>query len=157
MVSHLRTHNRRGFALMEVVVAGMVLAIGLAAVLSLSTRSLAMQQRGERAIAAAALLDELLGMVLTEGPEDFSKLHDLAGRCDAPWADFDYEVRIDAGGLGDPHDVEAVVRDPTGREYRVFTKIAVRSGEEPNPDRAPEEPIDRRARDEDAANKGAEQ
>lgn len=148
--------TRRGFALMEVVIAGMVLAIGLAAVLSLAARGLAMQQRGEREVAAAALLDELLSLVLAEGPEDFPKLHDLSGNCDEPWQDFEYELTIDAGGLGDPYEVLAIVRDPAGRSYRVATRMAARGGEDPTPDRAPNVPLDRRARDDEAAGKTAE-
>ncbi|MSR18475.1 MAG: hypothetical protein EXS00_04780 [Phycisphaerales bacterium] len=144
---------RRGFALMEVVIAGMILAVGLAGVVSIATRSLAMQQRGEREVASAALLDEILGLVLAEGPTDFPKLHDMSGKCDPPWSDFEYEVTIEDGGLGDPYEVMALVRDPTGREHRVATRIAGRAGEEPNPDRAPTTPLDRRARDEEAAEK----
>lgn len=137
---------RRGFALIEVVIAGIVLAIGLSAVVSVAARSLADQQRGEHAVAAAALLDGILGQVLVDGPIDYPRINGTNGRCPDPWEDFEYEVRIEEANPGDACDVLAIVRDPTGREYRCATRIAPRRGEEPNPDRAPPEPVDREGR-----------
>ncbi|MBU3728498.1 MAG: hypothetical protein FGM37_04525 [Phycisphaerales bacterium] len=134
---------RRGFALIEVVIAGIVLAIGLSAVVSVAARALADQQRGEHAVAAAALLDGLLGQVLVDGPIDYPRLHGTNGRCPDPWEDFEYEIRIEEANPGDACDVLAIVRDPTGREYRCATRIAPRMGDEPNPDRQPPEPVDR--------------
>ncbi|MSQ90089.1 MAG: hypothetical protein EXS01_01670 [Phycisphaerales bacterium] len=137
------TPTRRAFALMEVVIAGVILAIGLGSIVSLAARALMDQQRGERAVLAAALLDELLASVLVEGPEDWPKMHDRTGMCDAPWDDFEYQVDIEKAEPGEPCDVLAIVRDPVGREFRCATRIALRLGDEPNPTRQPSEAFDR--------------
>jgi hypothetical protein len=145
MVSH-PTSARRGFALVDVVVAGVLLAIGLAAIISLSSRGLAMQQRGEREIVAASLLDELLSEVLMEGPFDYARINPLAGRFDEPFSDFEYELLIDDGAPGVPFRVLAIVRHDSGERYLCETLMAPRLGEVPDPPRAPTEPIDREAR-----------
>ena len=46
----------------------------------------------------------------------------------------------------DPYRVTATVTSPTGRSYECATLIAPRLGEDPNPVRAPDEPIDREER-----------
>ena len=61
----MRRRCRRGFALLDAILGGAMLALGLAGVVSLSQRALAMLQRGEREAMAAAMLDELLGQVIT--------------------------------------------------------------------------------------------
>ncbi len=127
---------RRGFALIEVVIAGIVLAIGLSAVVSVAAR----------ALAAAALLDGLLGQVLVDGPVDYPRINGTSGRCPDPWEDFEYEIQIEEANPGDACDVLAIVRDPNGREYRCATRIAPRIGDEPVPERAPPEPVDREER-----------
>ncbi len=137
------SQRRRAFALMEVVIAGIILAIGLGSIVSLAARALMDQQRGERAVMAAALLDELLASVIVDGPEEWPKLHNLSGSCDPPWADFEYQVDIEKAEPGAPCDVVAIVRDPVGREFRVATRVALRLGDEPNPERQPSEQLDR--------------
>ncbi len=139
------TTRPRAFALLEVVIAGIILAVGLGSIVSLAARALMDQQRGERAVMAAALLDELLASVLVEGPDEWAKMHDRSGTCDPPWDDFEYQVDIEKAETGAPCEVLAIVRDPMGREFKCATRIAVRMGDEPNPDRAPPEPIDREA------------
>lgn len=133
----------RAFALIEVVVAGIILALGLGAVVSLATRAMIDQQRGERAVIAAALMDELLASVLVEGPVEWPKAHARSGRCDAPWSDFEYGVNIEEAEPGAPCDVLVILHDPAGREFRCATRIALRLGDDPNPERAPSEPVDR--------------
>ncbi len=133
----------RAFALLEVVIAGVILAIGLGSIVSLAARALMEQQRGERLVMAAALLDELLASVLVEGPDAWAKAHGRSGYCDPPWDDFEYQVDIDEAEPGTPCEVLAMVRDAAGREYRCATRIAVRLGDDPDPLRQPSEPIDR--------------
>ena len=48
-------NSRRAFALIEVVIAGIILAIGLGSVVSLAARAMMDQQRGERAVMAAMI------------------------------------------------------------------------------------------------------
>ena len=85
---------RKGFALIDAILGGALLALGLAGLVTLSQRSLAMLQRGEHEAIAAAMLDELLAQVVTEGPGEFSRQREQAGRMPAPWPDWEFEVRV---------------------------------------------------------------
>lgn len=157
--AQVQRRSRRGFALMDAIVAGILLAIGMIAVLGVSGHALTMQRRGEIDIRAAAALDELLSLVLTEGPVDFEDLHPTRGKFDAgsPYEDFEYEIDIAPGGAGVPaHIVVSLVHD-SGRAYSIETRIAEKRGEEPDPVREPYEPLDRAARWEErrAAREGA--
>jgi uncharacterized membrane protein YgcG len=139
---------RRGFALMDAVIAGILLSIGLVTVLSVGGQAMTMQRRGEVDVRASAALDELLSAVLTEGPEDYEKLHPLSGsfEADSPFQDFQFTVEIERGGAGVPARVLARVIHEGGREYSIETSIAEKRGDEPDPVRTPSEPIDRVAR-----------
>ena len=137
---------RRGFALIDVIIAGVILAIGLTTLFSITARSLKLQKEGEVQVVAASLLDTLLGTVLTEGPLDFPKLHPTNGRFDPPFDDFEFMVRLDDPGEGAAVKVLATVYHSTGQEYSCETLVAMKLGEDPNPVREPEEPLDRQAR-----------
>lgn len=143
-----RSVRRGGFALMDAIIAGILLSIGMVAVLSVAGQALALARRGEIDVRAAAAIDELLGTVLTEGPRDFPDLHPTSGQFDegSPYTDFEYAIRIDQGGSGVPAEVEVVLTHASGRAYTVVTRIAEKRGEEPDPIRYPEDPIDREAR-----------
>ncbi|MGA0418670.1 MAG: type IV pilus modification PilV family protein [Phycisphaerales bacterium] len=147
MVTYAIQHGcrHRGFALVDAIIAGLLLAIGLAAIISLGSRALSLQQRGEREVVAASLLDEILATVLMEGPADYPKLHSMSGVFDEPFAAFEYEVAIDEGAPGVPFRVVATVRHESGDSYSCETLIAPKLGEEPDPPRQPLEPIDREA------------
>jgi hypothetical protein len=95
MVSRRTPHlaTRRGWALIDVIIGGVILAIGLAAVISIAERSLAMQQRSERELLAAQLLDGLLNEVLSVGVVEWSttrsqsacsseRMTSVSSRCD---------------------------------------------------------------------------
>jgi uncharacterized membrane protein YgcG len=133
---------------MDAVIAGILLSIGLVTVLSVGGQAMTMQRRGEVDVRAAAALDELLSGVLTEGPEDYEKLHPLSGsfEVDSPYQDFQFTLEIERGGSGVPARVLARVKHEGGREYSVETSIAEKRGEEPDPVRTPSEPLDRAAR-----------
>ena len=143
-----RCARRGGFALMDAIIAGILLSIGMVAVLSVAGQALSLARRGEVDVRAAAAIDELLGKVLTEGPRDFPELHPTAGPFEegSPYTDFEYAIRIDQGGPGVPAEVEVVLTHASGRSYTVVTRIAEKRGEEPDPIRYPSEPIDRQAR-----------
>jgi hypothetical protein len=132
-----RMRARGGWALVDVIIGGMILAIGLATVVSIAERSLAMQQRAERETVAATLLDGLLSDVLATGVVEWETSRTPEGAFDPPF---------DAWGLGDPYKVAATVRDPNGGEYRVETLIAPRPDGAPEVQRAPEVPFDRQSR-----------
>ena len=139
---------RRGFALMDAVIAGVLLAIGMVTVLSVGGQAMTMQRRGEIDVRAASALDDILSGVLTEGPEAYEKLYPLSGAFDAgsPYQDFQFIIEIERGGAGVPARVLARVIHEGGREYSVETSIAEKRGEETDPVRTPVEPIDREAR-----------
>ncbi|MDZ4830263.1 MAG: hypothetical protein SGJ09_08725 [Phycisphaerae bacterium] len=145
--SAMAKYRRRGaFALIEVLIGGILLAIGLTAVLVIASRALDMQRRGERDVIAASLLDEALSNVLSDGPADFVELRPLAGTCDAPFSEFEYEIEVEDGSPGVPYRIIAHIRHRNGQEWSCETYIAPKLGDEPNPIREPEEPIDREAR-----------
>jgi hypothetical protein len=141
-----RDRARRGFALIDAILGGALLALGLATVVTLSQRSLSMLQRGENEAMAAAMLDELLAQVVVEGPRRYGDVRESAGRMSAPWPDWEYAVEIESGADGDPFEVIARVRDPLGIEYRCATRVAPEAEDVEPVERAPEKPIDRAAR-----------
>ena len=145
MVSNIR-HRRAGFTLIEVIIAGVILAIGMTALLTLTSRALSMQRRGEQKIIAASILDELLGSVLTEGPHDFVRLNSTSGPCEPPFENWEYKIDIEDAVGSDPFRVLAVTTSPSGDVFQCATLIAAKRGETPDPDRFPAEPIDREAR-----------
>lgn len=138
--------RKRGFALIDVIIAGVILGIGLTTLFALTSRSLDMQRDGEIQVMAAGMLDDLLSTVLLEGPADYPDLHPIGGRGEFPYEQFEYRVNISDPGEGEPYRIEAVVTHDSGRTYRCETLIAAKLGEEPDPIRYPEEPIDREAR-----------
>ena len=143
-----RRPNRRAFALIDAVIAGVILAIGLSAILSISGRALLMEQKGEIEIRAASALDELLSSVVTEGPETFAEIQPTAGRfeADSPYGDFEFDILIEAGDAGIPARVVVTVLHDSGKKYTIETHVALKRGEEPDPVRFPTTPIDREAR-----------
>ena len=145
MVMRPRRNVRRGFALIDAILGGLLLAFGLAAVVTLSQRSLVMLQRGEREAQASALLDELLGQVVAEGPVDFSRRRPVAGKFDAPWSEWSFAIDLSSNGEGDAWDVVARVQGINGVEHRCATKVAARNAND-MPERKPQEPIDRKDR-----------
>ncbi len=138
-----RSH-RRGVALLDALVGGAMLGVGLAVVLSVTSRSLSTQADGEKRLAAAWLADELLTMVLVEGPDTYPMLYDTSGSFGSPFEAFTYDVGIESLGRGAPYRVSAVVRwaDRERDAIRVETLIALRNGEPEQP-REPFEPVDR--------------
>jgi Tfp pilus assembly protein PilV len=152
-----RTHRHaRGFLLVDVLVASVLLASALAVILGLASRSIGSQRTGHDVAHAAMLADEQLQLVLARGPDDYASRFPTSGQCDAPFERFSFEVEV----LGEPsgggvYDVVATIRWAAGsgavpgsrsastREISVATKIAPREGDEPNPDRRPPEATER--------------
>jgi len=140
--------RHRGIALFDAIIGSMLLAVGLAVVISLTTRSLRTQSDGERQMTAAWLADEYLNMVLVEGPVDYPKLYDNSGYCEYPFEEFQYDVNIEDQGIHLPFRVTATIRWPGSsgeRSVQVQTLISERGGD-PNQPRAPKEMVDRLAR-----------
>ncbi len=124
----------------------MILGIGLATVISIAERSLAMQQRSERELVAAQLLDGLLSEVLSVGVVEWDLARSPTGTFDAPFEDWEWELQIDKQGTGDPYRVLATARDRDGAEFRVETLMAPQPENTEEPQRAPTAPIDRQGR-----------
>lgn len=142
------SRSRRGIALLDAIVGGVMLGIGLTVVLTVASRSLADQADAEKRITASWLADELLSMVLVEGPAAYPQLYDMSGFFDDPFGEFSYEIDIDDRGIGEPYYITAFVRWEVSRgthEVRVETLIAQRQGEPIQP-REPLEPVDRESR-----------
>ncbi len=140
-----RSNRRSGFALVDVIIGGVLLSIGLAAIISLATRALKSQTDGEKQMVAAWLCDELLSLVVVDGPMNYSRIHDTSGQFDFPFQEFFFEVEIEEQGVDHPYVVTATVSWLAGRGSRfvqVQSLIAERK-EDPNEIRAPPEPIDR--------------
>ena len=153
--------TRRGVALMDALIGGVLLGIGITALLSLSSRSISMQRDGERRLQAAWLADELMNTILVEGPDDYSKQFAASGRFDPPFEDFRYESRIDFQGERLPHEVTVTVTWLGGggaRRVVLDAEIAERKGEEarldadPEISRRPRETLDRQQRWEEKLN-----
>jgi len=143
-----RTHGRRGIALIDVIIGGVMLAVGLAVVISMATRSLAMQTNGEKRMVAAWLADEKLSMIAVEGPDVYPDLYDLHGWFEPPFEQYQYDLDIQEQGVREPYRVTATIRWPSGADMdsiTIETLIARRLGDPFQP-RQPLEMIDRDAR-----------
>jgi len=146
-----RPTRRRGVALADAMIGGLMLAIGLSVVLTVAGRSMKMQMDGERQMTASWLADELLNMVVVEGPDNYRYVHDTRGRFDAPFDSYEFAVDVEDVGRGLPYRVTATVQWPMGRTYHsvtVETQIARRllRPDEEEPPREPYERVDREAR-----------
>ncbi|MCH2137716.1 MAG: hypothetical protein MK074_01530 [Phycisphaerales bacterium] len=141
---------RRGIALMDVLVAALILAIGMSVTMSLASQSLTGQSTSEKRITAAWLADGLLSMVLAEGPRRYSMRQPAEGMFEAPFEAYDFLVEIRAQGDWSPYVVTATVgwQDRTGRKtVHVETLVAPRQGEEDDwTNWRPDEPLDREGR-----------
>ena len=109
-MSTRRGGARRGVVMIEALVGGAILAVGLAVLISLASHALAMQQLGEERIAAASLVDELLSGVLADGPLDYRRKNNTEGAFAPPFEGYSYMVDIKDQGEIDPFLVTATVR-----------------------------------------------
>jgi len=138
--------HRRGFALVDAILGGVLLSIGLAAVISLASRALKTQTDGEKQVTASWLCDELLSLVVVDGPVNYPRLHDTNGQFEYPFQEFSYDLDIANQGNDYPYIVTATVSWEGGkgaaRRVQVQTLVADRK-DDPNELRAPPEPIDR--------------
>lgn len=143
---------RRGFALLDALVGGVLLGLAMVVVIGLTGAAISSQARGERYEIAANLADERLNMVLSVGPESYPGIYKMKGTCDEPFEDYDYEVEISPRPEGDPFFVKTTIswRAAAGTQrISVETLIAPRLGDDPDPDRRPQETVDRSSRDDE--------
>ena len=126
-----RQQQRRGVILIEALVGGAMLAVGLTVLISITSQAIAKQRLGEDQIIAAALIDEMLNRVMIDGPIDYPKRNDMNGRFQPPFESFDFTVEVDDLGETEPFRVTVTVRwRTTGqlREAAVQTYMAPRRG-----------------------------
>ncbi len=140
--------RRRGVLLADVLVATVIVGSALAVLMSMTGRALRAQSQGEQLRVAAMLLDEKLNLVLARGADDYaSRFGELEGACDEPFQKFRYKLEIAGSGSGgEAFTVVATVSWLDGASMRtetVETRIAPRLGEEPDPDRRPEQSVER--------------
>lgn len=138
-----RRTARRGVALIEAIVAAIILGVGLTALVSFASGALSASRLGQEIGTAAMLADEQLQLVLARGPDDYARRFDLKGRCDPPFQTYLYELTFTGGNGGQPYRVRAVVRWESSRgpqSVDVETLIAPRQVEgdaQADPDRRP--------------------
>jgi hypothetical protein len=142
-----RRPRRRGLALAEALLGGVLLAAGMTVVMSLSVRAMRAQVSGEKRMVAAWLADDLLNMVVAEGPANYERTFDTRGAFEAPFEDYAFELILEDLGRGVPWRATAVVSWGERPEQSVIveTLVSVRLGDE-EPPREPFEEVDRDAR-----------
>lgn len=142
----MRLRPRPGMALMDVLVAGLILSGALVAVLGIASRSLNAQARGQQIQEAAMVLDSLLNDVLAIGPADYLKKGEMSGSVDPPFDKYIYRISIEDTAPNEPFRVTARIWWETAAGEQTIeaqTLMARRLGEEPDPDREPTEPVER--------------
>ncbi len=142
-----------GFALVDCIVATVLLGVSLAVVIGLAGTALSSQATGERLSTAAMLADEQLQLVLARGADNYKDQYPLDGACDAPFQDYKFKLAFDGGtGPGVPFNVACTITWGGGRmggseqSIRIDTMIAPRNvtGEsQATPVRAPRATVDR--------------
>jgi len=142
-----RPRPRRGIALIDAIIGGVILGIGLSVMLTVTSRALRMQADGEKKLTASWLADELITMVLVDGPDNYPKRNDTSGHFTAPFEDYGFEVSIEYLGRGLPYRVNATVSwsDRPSDAVQVESLVALRTGD-PEQLREPYEPVDRLSR-----------
>ncbi|MCL4210771.1 MAG: hypothetical protein HRU76_11290 [Phycisphaeraceae bacterium] len=140
------TRARRGIALVEALAGGTILGIGLAVLVSIASDASARMRIGEERIVASWLIDEMLNMIVVEGPVEYLKRYDLEGQCAAPFERYSFKLELQDQGDIEPYRVTATITWESGgrpRSETVQTYIAVRRGETQIENRKPGEPITR--------------
>jgi len=139
-----RSGRRRGIALIDAIIGGVMLGSGLAVLMTIMARSMNGQITGEKRITAVWLADELLSLVLVEGPVEYPRVRDTTGRFGPPFDEYIYELLLEDLGRGNPYRVTCWVRWGTRPTdvVTVQTLIAPRLGDYEQP-RMPSERLDR--------------
>jgi Tfp pilus assembly protein PilV len=140
-----RVRRRRAVALLDALVASIILGLALAAILSMSSQALSSQASGEQIATAAMLADEQLNFVVARGADDYAKRFPVEGACDEPFGQYRYKLEF-AGGDGAAYQVRATVFYTVGareQSLTIETAIAPRPGDDPDPDRRPAQPVER--------------
>ena len=153
MSAHVRPRSRRGFALLDVIIASIILGISIAAIIGLTGRSLAAQKTGEELQIAAMLADEQLALVVARGPDNYAQRFSVSGSCPDPFKTYQYNIAFSGGSGNEVYRVAVTISwgsngvIGTGARMRSVTfetMIAPREGDDPDPDRKPPETAERK-------------
>ncbi len=146
----VRTNH--SFALVDCIVATIMLGVSLSVIIGLAGRAVSSQAEGDRLTTAAMLADEQLHLVLARGPDDYQQRFGVQGQCDEPFTDYKYVLAFSGGqSVGDPYAVTCTISWSAGGKessVAVDTLIAPRTGSQdtqPDPTRSPKEAITRTA------------
>jgi Tfp pilus assembly protein PilV len=138
-----RAQLRAGVVLVDVLVAAIMLGVSLTVLITMTGRALSSQRQGEHLATAAMLIDQQLNLVLAHGPDDYTSRYPASGQCDVPFDRYSYALEFSGGEGGNAYSVIATVSwSDAGRpnSVSVETMIAPRLGDDPDPDRRPEQP-----------------
>lgn len=137
---------RRAVVLVDAIVAAVLVGVALAVMIGLGGRALSAQASGEQLQTAAMLLDEQLNLVLARGPDEYASRFPTQGFCDPPFQNFEYKLDFSGGQSGDAFRVVVTVSWMQGGRVwteSIETMIAPRLGDEPDPERRPDEAVNR--------------
>jgi len=141
---------RRGVALMDVLIAALLLGVGLAVTLSMASQALRAEQTGEWRLTASWLADEALAMVVAMGPAAYQQSEPMEGRFQPPFDQFDWTLELTRPSEWEAWNATATVswQDRGGvMSVSIDTLIAPRQGDEDDPmNWKPDEPLDRESR-----------
>jgi hypothetical protein len=127
----------------DMIVATILLGVSLTALISMTGRALSAQRSGEQIETAAMLLDEQLSLVLARGPDNYGSRFEIEGVCEVPYEAFRFKLDFSGGEGGDAYRVLATVTWADGgkpHSVSAETMIAPRLGDDPDPDRRPDQP-----------------
>ena len=102
-------HTRAGVALLDVLIAALLLGIGLSVTLSMASQALRAEQTGEWRLTASWLADEALAMVVAVGPEKYQQSEPMEGRFEEPFNRFDWSLEMKKPSDWEPWQVRATV------------------------------------------------
>jgi type II secretory pathway pseudopilin PulG len=136
-----RRQRSRAFALVDVIVAAVLLGVSLAVMLGIVGRATAAQGDAQKLAVAAMLADEQLNLLLAFGPDEYLRRFPAEGPCDPPFDDYAYELTLTGGTDFTPFTATATIRWRTGarpQSLTISTLMAPRPGDDPDPDRRPQ-------------------
>ena len=141
---------RRSFALIDCIVATILLGVSLAVLIGLTSHAVNSQATGEHLSTAAMLADEQLQLVLASGPDGYAQQHSTSGDCDPPFADYKYALAFSGDGTtGVPYQITCTISwtySGQKQSISIDTLMASRAQadtSQPEPVRTPQQPVDR--------------
>ncbi len=145
MVSARPRTSRRAVALVDAIVAVIILGVSLSVILSLTGQAISSQRKGEEIQNAAMLADEQLNLVLTRGADDYAKAYAIEGECDAPFDPYHFKLEISGQGDANPFKVRCTISwDSAGRPASISVDTLIASRTLTNQiDRQPTDPVER--------------